>query len=178
MLVNPILIAHDLIGHFSRLETPENTDERDGYYWFKTMEANPARAHVQLNIRDFNNETYEFRKAYVVEVTELLRKRYPRAKIDLDIEDVYGNISGGLGEDRLPIDLMYEALKELNIESKTVAMRGGTDGSALTSRGLVTPNYFTGAHNAHGYAEFLPVGSFVESLNMTLKIIELLVRRA
>lgn len=178
VLVNPILIAQDLINSFNRLETPENTDERDGYYWFKTMTANPARAHLQLNIRDFDNAKYEARKTYVSSVTEVLRQRYPKAKINVDIEDIYSNISGGLGEDRLPIDLMYEALKELNIEPRTVAMRGGTDGSALTARGLVTPNYFTGAHNAHGYAEFLPVDSFVASLDMTLKIIELLVRKA
>ena len=178
VLVNPILIANDFISNFNRLETPENTDERDGYYWFKTMTANPARAHLQLNIRDFDDVKYEQRKAYVLSVGELLQKRYPKAKIVVNIEDVYRNISGGLGEDREPIDLMYDALKELNIEAKTVAMRGGTDGSALTARGLVTPNYFTGCHNCHGFAEFLPVDSFVASLDVTLKIIELVVRKA
>ncbi len=178
VLVNPILIANDIINNFSRLETPENTDERDGYYWFKTMTASPARADLQLNIRDFDNATYEARKAYAASVAELMQKRYPRAKIVAQIEDIYSNISGGLGEDRQPIDLMYEALKELNIEPKTVAARGGSDGSALTTRGLVTPNYFTGAHNVHGFAEFLPVDSFVASLNMSLKIVELLTREA
>ena len=55
----------------------------------------------------------------------------------------------------------------------TYAMRGGTDGSALSVRGVVTPNYFTGAHNFHSYAEFLPLNAFEKSLNVTLKLIEL-----
>lgn len=176
VLLNPILIAMDLANNFNRLETPENTDVREGYYWIKNMSGNPARAHIQINIRDFDDATFEARKQYVRDVVELTSKRYPRAKIHADIEDIYRNISGGLGEDRYPIDLMYEALKNLNIEPKTVAMRGGTDGSALTARGLVTPNYFTGSHNHHGYAEFMPMKSFVASLDMTLKIIELIAK--
>ena len=52
-------------------------------------------------------------------------------------------------------------------------MRGGTDGSALSVRGVVTPNYFTGAHNFHSYAEFLPLNAFEKSLNVTLKLIDL-----
>lgn len=177
VLVNPLLIVTDLINNFSRLETPENTDERDGYFWFKNMQGNPARASVQLNIRDFDNKRFEERKAYVRSVLEVLRQRYPKAKIEATIDDIYNNISGSLGEDRLPIDLMYEALAALGIKDNTVAMRGGTDGSALTARGLVTPNYFTGAHNPHGYAEFMPIDSFVASLDVTLKIIELITQK-
>ena len=176
VLLNPNLIAVDLINNFNRLETPENTDVKEGYYWIKNMSGNPARAHVQINIRDFDDATFEARKQYVRDVVELTAKRYPRAKITADIEDIYRNISGGLGEDRYPIDVMYQALKELGIEPKTVAMRGGTDGSALTARGLVTPNYFTGSYNHHGYAEFMPIEGFVASLDMTLKVIELIAK--
>ncbi len=176
VLLNPNLIAVDLINNFNRLETPENTDVKEGYYWIKNMSGNPARAHVQINIRDFDDATFGARKQYVRDVVELTAKRYPRAKITADIEDIYRNISGGLGEDRYPIDVMYQALKELGIEPKTVAMRGGTDGSALTARGLVTPNYFTGSYNHHGYAEFMPIEGFVASLDMTLKVIELIAK--
>lgn len=52
-------------------------------------------------------------------------------------------------------------------------MRGGTDGSALSAKGLVTPNYFTGACNFHSYAEFLPLPSLHKSLEMTLELVRL-----
>ncbi len=38
---------------------------------------------------------------------------------------------------------------------------------------LVTPNYFTGALNFHSNAEFLPLSAFEKSLNVTLKLVEL-----
>ena len=72
---------------------------------------------------------------------------------------------------------MFEDCKELGIKAFAVSQRGGTDGSALTARGLVTPNYFTGCHNPHGFAEFLPIPSFTASLDVTLKIIEILARK-
>ena len=72
--------------------------------------------------------------------------------------------------------MIYQALEELGIESVTYAMRGGTDGSQLSARGIVTPNYFSGAFNFHSYAEFLPISSFKNSLDVTLKLIELSVR--
>ncbi|EOU3685859.1 peptidase T, partial [Cronobacter turicensis] len=49
-------------------------------------------------------------------------------------------------------------------------MRGGTDGAALSAKGLLTPNFFTGAHNFHSRFEFLPVKSFEASYNVALKI--------
>ena len=73
--------------------------------------------------------------------------------------------------------LVAEALDELGIKPITKPMRGGTDGSALSARGLVTPNYFTGAHNFHSSAEFLPIPSFTDSLAMTLKLVELLAKK-
>jgi len=131
-----------------------------------------------MHIRDFDRESYEARRKYVLDVVELMRVRHKRARIEASLEDVYGNISSFLGDDMSPVDLMYEAVKELGIEPKTIAMRGGTDGSVLSARGLITPNYFTGGLNFHSYAEFLPVPSLCRSLDMTLKILELAARKA
>ena len=97
----------------------------------------------------------------------------PRAKIELTIEDVYGNIADSIKDDRFAIDVIYEAMKNLNIEPKTISMRGGTDGSALSVKGLLTPNYFTGANNFHSIYEFLPIPSFHKSLEITLEIIRI-----
>lgn len=177
VLVNPLLVAADIMAGFDRGQTPEHTEGKEGYWWFIGMESNPSHATLRMHIRDFDKEHYEARKKYVGEVVEYVRARHPRAKIAWSAEDVYGNISNTLGDrDRYPIALMYEAVKELNITPHTIAMRGGTDGSALSARGLVTPNYFTGALNFHSHAEFLPIPSFHKSLEMTLKILELAAR--
>lgn len=173
VLVNPLLVATDIVACFDRAQTPENTEGKEGYIWFTGMEANAVQASLRFNIRDFDRRRYEERKRYVGAVLELIRLRHPRAGISWEFEEQYGNIMDSLGDDSYPVDLLYAALAALDIPAKTMAMRGGTDGSALSARGLVTPNFFTGAHNFHSYAEFLPVSSFHKSLEVALKLVEL-----
>jgi tripeptide aminopeptidase len=174
VMVNPLLVATDIMSHFDRLDTPEHTEGREGYFWFKTIQSTPRHTTLNLNIRDFDLTQYEARKQFVRDVIKFEQVRHPKAKIVADIEDIYGNISSFLGDDRTAVDVIYEVLDELGIKPITKPMRGGTDGSALSARGLVTPNYFTGAHNFHSSAEFLPIPSYTDSLAMTLKLIELL----
>lgn len=42
----------------------------------------------------------------------------------------------------------------------------------------MTPNYFTGGMNFHSRFELLPVSSFVKSYEMTMKLLELIVKNA
>lgn len=161
--MNPIRVAHDFIGCFDRFDTPEHTEQREGYFYVTDLVANPDNAKIKMAIRDFDRNSYEARKRYIGEAIELIRTRHPRAKIDFKIEDVYSNISDSLGDDRTAIDLIFEALKIQNVEPKVIPMRGGTDGSALSARGILTPNYFTGALNFHSRFEFLPLSSFEKS---------------
>ncbi|EOD6329555.1 peptidase T [Providencia stuartii] len=163
VLLNPIRVAHDFIGCFDRFDTPEHTEQREGYFYVTDLIANPDNAKIKMAIRDFDRNSYEARKRYIGEAIELIRARHPRAKIDFKIEDVYSNISDSLGDDRTAIDLIFEALKIQNVEPKVIPMRGGTDGSALSARGILTPNYFTGALNFHSRFEFLPLSSFEKS---------------
>ena len=173
VLVNPLLVATDLINRFDRLQTPEETEGKEGYWWFTDCSANAAECRLTMNIRDFDRKRYEARKAFVEEAVAALRAQHPRAVIEVSITDVYGNIADSLGDDKRPVDLLYTAAGNLDIKTHTIAMRGGTDGSALSAKGLVTPNYFTGACNFHSYAEFLPLPSLHKSLEMTLELVRL-----
>ncbi|MCL6264267.1 peptidase T [Craterilacuibacter sp. RT1T] len=173
VLVNPIRVAHDLIAHFDRTDTPEHTDGRDGYFWVTDMQANPNQATLKMAIRDFDQAAFEARKRYIGEVVALVQARHPRAHIEYQVNDVYANIVQSLGDDRRAIDLIFAGMAELGIAPKVIAMRGGTDGSALSPRGVCTPNYFTGAHNFHSIYEFLPMQSFEKSYALTRRIVEL-----
>ena len=52
-------------------------------------------------------------------------------------------------------------------------IRGGTDGSQLSFKGLPCPNIFTGGHNFHGRFEFIPVQSMEKAMMTIVKIAEL-----
>ncbi|MFZ7222958.1 peptidase T [Avibacterium avium] len=173
VLINPILVAQDFIALFDRSQTPECTENKEGYWWFNHFEANQSQAELSIAIRDFDKAQFEQRKAFIEQAVQQIQQRYPRAVINCKISDIYGNIANSLGEDRRSIDLLFNAMAQINVEPKVIPMRGGTDGAALSVKGITTPNYFTGAHNFHSRFEFLPVKSFVKSCELTLKLVEL-----
>lgn len=170
VLVNPLLMAMDYISHFDRQQTPEHTEGREGYVWFNGMEAVQGHAHLSASIRDFDKASFERRKQQIAEVAKKIAAQYPTAKVEYSISDIYSNISNAIGEDKRAIDLLFEAMTTLGITPKPTPMRGGTDGAALSAKGLLTPNFFTGAHNFHSQFEFLPVKSFEASYQVALQL--------
>jgi tripeptide aminopeptidase len=173
ILVNPLLVAMDLIACFDRQQTPECTEGREGYFWFQELKADQNRAIVSMVIRDFDDDAFNVRKGRVADTVEHIRRHYPRAKVVYSISDTYANIASAIGNDRRAIDLAINAMSSLGITPKVIDMRGGTDGSELSRRGVLTPNYFTGAHNFHSRFEFLPVTSFELSYQVTRQLIRL-----
>ncbi|QJC22726.1 peptidase T [Arcanobacterium buesumense] len=164
VLVNPNLVAYDLISFFDRSQTPEHTEGREGYIWVQGIDGNQARTVVTLNIRDHDKAIYQARKDEITTAVRRLQDLHPRAKINCEITDVYGNIADSLSPDtQWVVDDMRAAIRATGCEPTAIIMRGGTDGSYLSTRGIPTPNLFTGGFNFHSVHEFLPVEEFHRS---------------
>ena len=104
-----------------------------------------------------------------------MKLRHPKAKLSLELEDDYSNIKDAITpENRKCVDYLFRAMESLDIVPLDIAMRGGTDGSFISTKGIPTPNYFTGAHNFHSSCEFMPMGAVENSCRMTLRLIELI----
>jgi tripeptide aminopeptidase len=52
------------------------------------------------------------------------------------------------------VENALEAARRAGLAPFMMPIRGGTDGSKLTFRGLPCPNIFTGGHNFHSKLEF------------------------
>ncbi|WP_443019050.1 hypothetical protein, partial [Sphingomonas sp.] len=114
----------------------------------------------------------------IEEVANEIAALYPTGRVECRVTDTYGNIHDSLGQDRRSVDLLFGALEALQISKKQIPMRGGTDGAALSARGLPTPNFFTGAYNFHSRYEFLPVPAFEKSFEVARMICTLAAGRA
>lgn len=179
VLVNPTLLAVDFVNLFDRRETPECTEGTEGYIWCQAIRSNPTTAMVELNIRDHDKTRYEERKRLIVANVEKLRQMEPRCRVEYTIEDTYGNIADAVtDENRQAIDNIYEAMEGLGITPRTISMRGGTDGSFISTKGILTPNYFTGGLNFHSNYEFLPIPSLRKSYDLTMALIALTYEKA
>ena len=68
-------------------------------------------------------------------------------------------------------------MKELNITPVIQPIRGGTDGSQLSFKGLPCPNIFAGGVNFHGKYEYLPIPSLLKAIDVIVKIAELTAKK-
>ncbi|MCQ8279319.1 peptidase T [Acetobacteraceae bacterium KSS8] len=176
VMVNPVLVATDLIGRLDPRQTPEHTEGRDGYWWVNGVVADAAEATLTVSIRDFDADGFARRKRVLEEVVAAVAAAHPRAVLSLRLVDLYANPAGALAAEPRAAALMRAAYEQAGIAPEIIAMRGGTDGSALSARGVPTPNMFTGALNFHSPFEFLPVPSFVASYRVAEGIVSLAAR--
>ena len=171
VLDNPILVATDIISLLPEKQRPEKTEGKEGFIWVKGIKGDSSNAELSILIRDHDKEKYEEKKRVIEEAVKVARSNNPRAKLTLEIEDTYSNLIESMNDkNRIAVNNLKAALKINGIEEKPMAMRGGTDGSFISTKGIFVPNYFTGASNFHSTSEFWPLEDGEASLKVTLSL--------
>lgn len=176
-MINAALIATEIASMFPRLETPQHTEDYEGFYHLTDISGHCEEAYLNLIIRDFDTERFESRKQFVEDLVKEFNQKYPSNTVELDLRDQYYNMRLQIEDKMHIIDLAKEALTEVGVEPLIVPVRGGTDGSKLSFMGLPTPNLFTGGHNFHGKFEYIPVPSMEKAVEAIVKIAELAAKK-
>lgn len=172
-MVNAVRIAADIITGFDAEDTPEKTEGYEGFNHVLNFNGDVETAEFSMIIRDFDTASFKARKEEVEQKISDYREKYPEAVIELDMADQYYNMKEVIEKDISIVTLAEEAMKSLDIEPVIEPIRGGTDGSQLSYKGLPTPNIFTGGENFHGKFEFASIDDMEKSTNTIVKIIEL-----
>ena len=173
-LVNALTLAVKLISLLPQhARTPETTDGKQGFIHLVRMTGNSAEAELHFILRDFERDGLRSHGEALQALVDTIAKLEPRAKLSCEISKQYRNMRYWLEEDMRPADLMIEAVRAVGLEPKITPIRGGTDGSQLTERGLPTPNLFAGIHNAHGPLEWTSVKEMEQSLDACLELVRL-----
>jgi tripeptide aminopeptidase len=89
----------------------------------------------------------------------------------------YRNMRDHMGSDTRVLDCLWEAARRAGVEPKWAPIRGGTDGSRLTEKGLPTPNIFTGGNNYHGKTEWLSVYAMEKSIDTVVNLVQVWVEK-
>ncbi|MHA7057861.1 peptidase T [Aquimarina sp. M1] len=172
-MINSMYIAQDFINSLPRLETPEHTSDREGFFHLHTMAGDVEKTKLEYIIRDHDQEHFEARKEMMTKLTNELNKQYGKDTVSIDIKDQYYNMREKVAPVMHIVDIAEEAMKELGITPLIKPIRGGTDGSQLSYMGLPCPNIFAGGHNFHGRYEYVPVESMIKAVAVIVKIAEL-----
>ncbi|WP_204346555.1 peptidase T [Psychroserpens algicola] len=177
-MVNSMYIATEFINSLPRLETPEHTEEYQGFFHLHSVEGKVEETVLQYIIRDHDMAHFEARKEVMQNLTNEINTQYEREVITIDIKDQYFNMKEKVEPVKHIVDIAEEAMKLLDIEPLIKPIRGGTDGSQLSYMGLPCPNIFAGGHNFHGRYEYVPVESMIKATEVICKIAELTAEKA
>ena len=156
IMVNSSLAAGDFLSRFPEMipNRPETTEGREGFIHPYVGNLDVETSTVKVLLRNFDINGLAAQEEAVKRVITETQKKYPNVKIDYKSELGYLNMKEVLKDYPQLTDYAIEASKRAGITAELRPIRGGTDGSRLTARGLPTPNLFTGGHNFHGKLEF------------------------
>ena len=176
-MINSTLIANDFISLLPSNETPQTTDGYEGFFHLHTMEGTVEKTTLEYIIRDHDMEVFQERKNLFHKIASDLNARIGNELVTVEIKDQYYNMHEKIEPVMHIVDLAEEAMKDLGIKPLIKAIRGGTDGSQLSYKGLPCPNIFAGGHNFHGRYEYVPVESMQKAVDVIVKIAELTAKK-
>ena len=155
-LVNAIKVANEILSLLpqDRL-SPETSEGREGYVHPVLVEGDSSQVELRLIARDFENDRLAEHVAFLRGLAEEVAAAEPRCSIEVDDRIQYLNTRDGLARYPEIVANLEEAIRRVGLEPRQTAIRGGTDGSALTEMGLPTANVFTGGHDAHSEREWI-----------------------
>ena len=157
-LVNAVKIAARIVERLphDRL-SPETTNEREGYVHPILISGDSSEVELRFIVRDFDNAKLDEHVEFLRNLAAEVAAEEPRCTIDVESQIQYRNMRPTLERHPQIVANLAEAVRRVGLEPKMTAIRGGTDGSALTEMGLPTPNIFTGGHDGHSEREWICV---------------------
>ena len=156
IMINSTYAAGDFLSRVYKAvpNRPETTAGRENYIHPYIGTLDVEKSTVKILLRDFDIAGFAGLENTVRQIVADTQKVYPDVKIAYSSELGYLNMKEVLKDYPQLTDYAIEAAKRAGIKAERRPIRGGTDGSRLTARGLPTPNLFTGGHNFHGKLEF------------------------
>jgi tripeptide aminopeptidase len=174
-MINSIRIANQLITMLPRSETPEHTDGYEGFFHLMSFQGTVEKTELTYIVRDHDQDRFERRKKELEHLVNKVNAEFGQVA-ELNIEDQYYNMREKIEPVMYIVDLVSDSMKELDINPVIKPIRGGTDGSQLSFKGLPCPNIFAGGLNFHGRYEFIPIQSMDKAVQVIVKIAENVVK--
>ena len=171
-MINSILIAKDFIAALPSEEVPEKTDGYKGFFHLHDMTGTVEKTVLEYLVRDHDIELFEKKKKFLQKLVFDFNENYPKEVIQIEIKDQYFNMKEKITPVIHIVAIAEEVMKELGITPLIKAIRGGTDGSQLSFKGLPCPNIFAGGHNFHGPFEYVPLESMLKATAVIIGIAE------
>jgi tripeptide aminopeptidase len=154
VMVNAVYALADFLSSMPRDMLPETTEGRVGFVHPYAGVADVEESSIKVLLRDFEMTGLDAKEKLLRELAAATERKFAGVTVHVDVKENYKNMNEVLRHHPELIENAFEAARRAGVEPFIEPIRGGTDGSKLTFRGLPCPNIFTGGYNFHGKLEF------------------------
>ena len=168
---NASLVAMEYAACLPAAERPETTENYEGFFHLTDMVGSVEKASLYYIVRDHDAAHFEIRKDMMRHAAKVLNEKYGEGTVSLSIRDQYRNMAEVLQACPQAVSRAEDALRKAGLTPRYVPVRGGTDGSQLSFRGLPCPNLGTGGACFHGPYEHISA----ENMDLAVRILKNLI---
>jgi tripeptide aminopeptidase len=154
-MINAAAIAARFVGALPEHQTPEHTDQREGFWHLTHIGGDENQARIQMILRDFERQNNSARINFLRHLLRGFEMRYGGLKTELIVKDQYSNMRQVLVQYPEVTEKAIQAIQDAGLSVIRKPIRGGTDGARLCFMGLPTPNLFAGGLMFHSKTEWI-----------------------
>ena len=149
-------------------DQPAMTEGYEGFFHLTKLQGDVESAELRYIVRDHDAAVFRARLGMMEHAVKTLNEKYGENTVSMEIREQYRNMKEVL--DGVPgvIARAEHAIRLAGLEPKRVPVRGGTDGSQLSFRGLPCPNLGTGGAGFHGPYEHITA----ENMDLSVAVLK------
>jgi tripeptide aminopeptidase len=172
-MVNALRAAAFFVSRLPREMAPETTAERQGFMHPFHIGGGVAEVQLQILLRDFDSANLTGQAELIKRLATETEAEFVGAQVQVHVRTQYRNLSDGLAKEPRAVAIAQQAHEALNIPCQLSSIRGGTDGSVLTEKGLPTPNLSSGQHNQHSPLEWACLDEMEQAVQLGISLLGL-----
>jgi tripeptide aminopeptidase len=173
VMINAAYALGDYLTRFPKDMLPETTEGRVGFVHPYGGVADTEQSSIKILLRDFDVSGLDAKEKILKDMVAQTQAKFPEVKITIDVKENYKNMKEVLKNYPQLTENAFEAARRAGLKPHMDPVRGGTDGSRLTFRGLPTPNLFTGGNNFHGKLEYNSRRGLEKSTETLLNLVQI-----
>ena len=178
IMINAMYAIGDYLNRFPKDMLPETTEGRVGFVHPYAGVIDVESSNLKILLRDFDISGLDAKEKLLRDMMAQTAEKYPQVKITIDVKENYKNMKEVLKNYPELTNNAMEAARRAGLKPFLKPIRGGTDGSNLTFRGLPTPNLFTGGGNFHGKLEFNSRRGLEKSTQTLLNLVQIFAEKS
>lgn len=173
-MVNAMKIAGEILAALPKDRlSPESTEGRRGFIHPVRVEGIAEKCSIDFIIRDFETEGLKKKEDYLRTQIEELMRLYPNGSFEFHVTEQYRNMKEILDLHTRIVDYAKEAIEKAGLKVKMESIRGGTDGSRLSFKGLPCPNLFAGEQAIHSKLEFISIQDMNKAVETMVHLVQI-----